>query len=244
VATGPLVAAECPQETGSPTEIGHARLYIEDNVPDEDIGVHGLFDDHAWTILCVYSPDGTRIVTFEPGGALGELGVAGFFFESNEPEYDDWDYAALRDAFPEGDYVVRGLNIDGTILTGTARFTTVVALPPVILYPDTVMDETAQLPTIPHDDLVVRWEPSTASRDGRPVSIAGYEIILTNEDWDGSDDSFARPVFDVHVGPNRTDLLVPKGFLDADTAYEIEIIAIEESGNQTIAGASFFATEG
>jgi hypothetical protein len=243
IGTAPAFAStECPQDTGDSTKIGHARLYIEDNVPDEDIGVHGLFDDHGWRILCLYAPDGTEILSFRPAGPLHELGIAGFFFESNEPPYDEWDYDALKATFAEGDYTVRGINVDGTHLSGTARFTTVVALPPTILYPDSIPEEDGDLPVVPFDDMVVRWAPSTQSRDGRPVDIAGYEVILVNEDWEGSDDSFANPVYDVHVGPDRTELLVPKGFFDPETVYEIEIIAIEASGNQTIAGASFFQT--
>ena len=138
---------------------------------------------------------------------------------------------------------MRGLNNDGTILSGTARFTTVVPRAPKILAPQSTMDEKGALPTVPHEDLTVRWEPVSEARDGRPVDIVGYEVILVNEGWEGSDDSYARPVYDVHTGPDRTELRVPKEFLDPDTTYEIEILAIEASGNQTIAGASYFATE-
>ena len=76
------------------------------------------------------------------------------------------------------------------------------------------------------------------------MTIAGYEVIIVNESYEGGDDSFARPTCDVHVGADRTELLVPKGFFDPDSVYEIEVIAIEESGNQTVAGASFFRTDG
>jgi len=114
----------------------------------------------------------------------------------------------------------------------------------VILSTESTKDEEGELPTVPLADLSVRWVPSTQSRDGRPVTIAGYQIILSNADWSGNGDSFAKPAFDVHLGPEKTEISVPKGFFDPDTVYEIEIIAIEESGNQTIAGVSFFKTEG
>ena len=100
--TAALAEADCPLATGDSTDIGHARLYIEDNVPDEDIGVHGLFDDHAWRVLCVYAPDGTEILSFEPSGPLGELGVAGLFFESNEPPYGELGLRGADSGLPRG----------------------------------------------------------------------------------------------------------------------------------------------
>jgi hypothetical protein len=46
----------------------------------------------------------------------------------------------------------------------------------------------------------------------------------------------------VHVRPEITALEVPATFLEAGTLYEIEVLALEESGNQTIT-AIFFETE-
>jgi len=242
VATPALANTECPKPTDTALPIEDARLFVEDNVPDKDVGVHGFFGDTAWRVLCLYAPDGREIISFEPRGALGELGVAEFFFESNEPPYENWGYGALKIAFPEGDYKVNALNIDGSVVTGAARFTTVVAEAPVILSPLGSKDEEGDLPVAPYADMLVRWKPSTQSQDGRPLTMAGYEIIISNADWEGNGDTFAKPSFKVHVGPEMTELLVPKGFFDPETRYEIEIIAIEESGNQTIGGVSFFRT--
>jgi hypothetical protein len=41
--------------------------------------------------------------------------------------------------------------------------------------------------------------------------------------------------------PTATSLIVPPGFLDADTEYEWEVLAIEAGGNQTLS-SSFFTT--
>ena len=37
--------------------------------------------------------------------------------------------------------------------------------------------------------------------------------------------------------------VIPAPFFDPASIYEVEVVAIEESGNQTIGGASYFATE-
>jgi len=45
----------------------------------------------------------------------------------------------------------------------------------------------------------------------------------------------------VHVLPTVTSLRVPKRFLQPDTVYELEVLAIEVGGNQTIS-VGFFRT--
>lgn len=177
-----------------------------------------------------------------PEGPLGVLGVAGFFFESNELPYEEFDYDGLKARFPEGDYAVRGMNVYGTVVGGSARFTTVVPIAPVILGPGQRIRRRRRTAGGAAGQTFVRREQVTESRDGRPVEIAGYEVILVNEDCEGSDDSFGNPTYGVHVEPDRTELLVPAGVFDPETTYEIEILAFEENGNQTIAGTTFFET--
>ena len=64
------------------TPIATAKLIIEFNSTDDDIGVHGAFDDHGWSELCVFDPSGRPIAVFDPQGALDDLTMAGVFFES------------------------------------------------------------------------------------------------------------------------------------------------------------------
>lgn len=239
----PALAETCTVPEGAGRTISHANLFIEDNAADGDIGVHGYFDDHGWTELCVFDPEGKLVLRVLPEGRMGDLGIAGVFFESREPDYAEWDLAALRAAWPEGDYTLRALGHDGELLTGAARFTTVVPTMPKILTPDSVPEtDEGTLPLVPVADLTVQWDPVTTSQDGRPIHIRGYQISVRKENHHDSH-GFSTPFFDVHVGPHVTLLVVPEVFFDAASIYEIEVLAIEESGNQTIGGASFFATE-
>ncbi len=75
---------------------------------------------------------------------------------------------------------------------------------------------------------------------GGPVDITGYEVIVTKEVEDDPN-GFSRPAYDVHVPPTVTSLGVPAGFLEAKTVYELEVLALEVSGNQTIS-VGFFKT--
>ncbi len=239
----PAFAADpCARDGAESRHINHANLFIEDNAGDGDIGVHGYFDDHGWTELCVYDPAGALILHVLPAGTMGDLGIAGVFFESREPEYADWDYDALKAAWPEGNYALRALSTDGLLLDGAAWFSTILPSMPQIITPMTVPEEDGNVPVVALADLVVEWAPVTTSQDGRPVVIRAYQVWINKENHT-DDHGFSRPNFDVHVGPDTTRFVVPAAFFDPASLYEIEVVAIEESGNQTIGGASFFATE-
>jgi hypothetical protein len=43
----------CTLPEGDAVTIADAKLYIEYMSTDGDLGVHGLFDDHGWSELCV-----------------------------------------------------------------------------------------------------------------------------------------------------------------------------------------------
>ena len=87
---------------------------------------------------------------------------------------------------------------------------------------------------------MVEWEPVTETIDGDPVTVTGYEVIVTDDAFEDPN-GFAQPIYDVHVGPSVTSLSVPPEFFTGDTVYEIEVLVLEESGNQTIS-LGFFKT--
>lgn len=232
----------CAASAGSrTTEIATAKLIIEYNFTDQDIGVHGAFDDDGWKALCVFDPTGRAVLVVGPRGQLRDLTMAGIFFESREPPSSEFSFADLRGAFPEGEYAVRGETFDGKSLVGSATFTHDVPTPPKITSPE-IADEPEAATKHPgsRGDLVVRWDRVRKTVDGTPVDITGYEVIVTKEVEDDPN-GFSRPTYDVHVPPNVTSLPVPKRFLEAGTVYELEVLALEVSGNQTIS-VGFFQT--
>ena len=234
VAAPALAQEPCGDMPADTRPIAAARLIIEYNATDGDIGVHGYGDDDGWSELCVFDPSGTLVLHVDPEAQLGDLGLGSFFFESREPPESVWDYAALKGAFPEGDYAMRAKLFDGTGREGIARFTTLVPRPPEITAPDLVEDaEEMEPPVLPAADLEVTWTPVTASLDDRAPQITGYELIVTDEEYEDAD-GFSKPIFDVHLGPEVTGFTVPAAFLRPGTLYEIEVLALETSGNQTI----------
>jgi hypothetical protein len=233
----------CPSaESGlRTTQIATAKLIIEFNSTDDDIGVHGAFDDHGWKTLCVFDPAGRPVLEVGPQGQLRDLTMAGIFFESREPPSSEFSFADLKAAFPEGEYAVRAESFDGTILVGSATFTHAVPAPPRITSPEIAAEPRgAKKNPVSRDNLVVSWDRVTKTVDGGPVNITGYEVIVTKEAHEDPH-GFSRPIYDVHVLPSVNRLRVPREFLEAGTVYELEVLALETSGNQTIS-VGFFKT--
>jgi hypothetical protein len=230
---------DCPIE-GEVLET--AKLYIEHNATDADTGVHGVFGGEAWSELCIWAPDGELIMVVDPQGPLGDLTVSDLFFESREPPNDEFTIDDLKAAFPEGDYTVGGNDFEGAPRVGMARFTHDVPAEPEITAPILSEDEKAAgQATVSAVGLVVTWNPVTEMVSGDSLMVTGFEVIVTKVDHDDPH-GWSRPVYDVHVGPDATSLSVPEEFFEAGTVYELEVLVLEESGNQTIS-VGFFKTE-
>jgi hypothetical protein len=231
----------CRTQPRRSVEIATAKLIIEYNATDNDLGVHGAFDDDGWSELCVFDPDGHPIAIFDPRGGLNRLTMAGVFFESREPPASEFSLAELAAGFPEGEYRVHAKSFDGRMLVGSATFTHDVPAPPTITAPSLAEDPEQPGTPVPRAALGVTWEPVTETVSGDPVTIAGYEVIVTKEEHDDPH-GFSRPVYDVHVPAEVNALRVPPEFLEPGTVYELEVLALETSGNQTIS-VGFFVTD-
>jgi Fibronectin type III domain len=231
---GAATARDPCQGSGQQAKIATAKLIIEYNATDNDIGVHGAFDDDGWSKLCVYDPSGNPILVTSPEAQLRDLTMAGIFFESREPPIDEFSFEDLKAKFPEGRYSVRALSFDGKLLTGRATFTHDVPAAPTVTSP-------ADGAVVGTEDLVIEWEDVTQTTEGEPVTITGYEVIVTKVDHEDPH-GFSQPIYDVHVPPDRNSLSVAEEFLQPGTEYELEVLALEESGNQTIT-VGFFTTQ-
>ncbi len=224
----------CSNRRGPAIRMPTAKLYIEHNSTDEDTGVHGAFGSDNWQKLCVYDPRGRQVLEMEPKRQLRTLGMAGIFFESREPPNEEVSIEDIEAMFPEGRYTVRGRTIDGQRLTGAAIFTHDIPAAPVITFPQ---DEGV----VPSSGFAVTWNHVLTDLDGDPLTRTGYQVIIT-KDVPDDPNGFSRPTYDVHVPASETSLSVPGEFLEPGTRYELEVLALEASGNQTIT-VIFFQTQ-
>lgn len=231
-ATGDELA--CAASRGKTEQFEATKLIIEFNSTDMDTGVHGLFDTTGWSELCVFDPSGRQILAVKPQGQLRDLTVGGVFFESREPPEAEMSQEEILANFPEGRYRILGTSFEGKTLTGTALLTHDIPAAPIITSP-------AEGDVVDPNILVITWDSVTQTVDGDPVQISGYEVIVTKQTKDDPH-GFSLPVLSAHVLPSVTSLTIPREFMESGTEYELEVIAIEESGNQTIT-AIFFKTQ-
>jgi hypothetical protein len=224
----------CSLGGGSAVLLPATKLYIEHHATAGDTGVHGAFDGVDWQKLCVFDPKGRLVLEVEPKRQLRMLGISGIFFESREPPNDEVPIADILARFPAGLYSVRGRALDGRRLTGAATFTHDIPAAPVIVFPQ-------EGSTASSAGFTVVWNHVNTTLDGKPIKRTGYEVIIT-KDVPDDPNGFSRPTFDVHVPPSETSLTVPSEFLEPGTKYEIEVLVLEVSGNQTITSL-FFQTQ-
>lgn len=223
----------CSIPSADPGTFPEAKLYFEHNAADGDTGFHGLIDGNGWVELCVFDPSGKQILGAKPLSQLGTLGMGTLFWESREPPHELVTVQQHLDDFPPGRYEIRGTTFEGESLVGSATLTHDIPKPVTITYP---ANDSKLAPA----GLVVSWEPVTETIDGRPVEVSGYECIVTNEEIEDPHGN-AQPIVSIHVAPSVSAVTIPDEFMEPGTVYEIEVITLEVSGNQTIQ-ALFFQT--
>ena len=219
-----------PELWASPFE--QAKIILEINASAGDGGIQISVDGEGWNRLTVFDPNGQRIFDVSASNSVGVTGVTELFFESAEPSFQDLPLDQLLARFPEGDYQFDGRTVEGERLTGKATLKHNIPAGPRIIWPP---KGATLCPTAP---LVIDWAPVTGALPGTnlPVTIVGYQVIVER----------VKPgrllVFSVDLRAPITRVKVPAEFLQANAEYQFEVLAIEQSGNQTITEGSFKTT--
>jgi hypothetical protein len=80
------------------------------------------------------------------------------------------------------------------------------------------------------------WDPVADPSDSE---IIAYQVLVVQPDTGIT--ALPKVTLDAMMPADATSMAVLPGFLLPDTEYEWEVLAIEESGNQTLS-SSFFTT--
>jgi hypothetical protein len=223
-------------------EFKDAEFFIEYNSTAGDTGVQVFLDDDNWRKITITDPNNHPLFDVKGMTTLGQQGLTELFFESVEPELAALPVVTFLERFPEGDYVFKGLLNDGGKLESDVEFTHVIPCGPEVS-----PDEASGLD--PDSDIVITWaeveevvDPAatdaaeeTVCTDpanlGQELEIDSYQVIVENDD--------------IHLIVDLTAeagaLTVPSELIEENTAYKYEVLAKEESGNQTIT-ESYFCT--
>lgn len=243
-----VLGAGCGSGSGSEAqaqavvELDDAVIRVETNATDEDAGFQIFLDGEGWENVSITDPNGTQIFDSTASGGIFQIGGGTeLFLETAEPEFVDFaNLQELLDLLPEGEYTFSGTTAEGDDLTGTAELTYVLPCEPEVVSPAEfeILDATAPI--------LVSWDPvdqvidpvltvadnvvCVASAD---LVIEGYQVIVEEEE--------SGIEFNIILSDTATEVTVPEEMFEEDTLYKFEVLAIEESGNQTIT-ESFFCT--
>jgi hypothetical protein len=221
-----------------------AEFFIEYNSTAGDTGVQVFLDDDNWRRITISDPNDKPLFSVKGEGILGEQGLTELFFESVEPELAELPIQEFLQRFPEGDYEFEGIRNDGIELESDVEFTHVIPCAPEVL------PEEGTVINLDESGVLISWEevkkvvdPAATDDAGETVckkprrlkqklEIASYQVIVENDD--------------IHLIVDLTSddrsLTVPPELLVDNTLYIFEVLAKEESGNQTITEGYFCTT--
>ncbi|HJZ11558.1 MAG TPA: hypothetical protein VJ521_05385 [Acidobacteriota bacterium] len=202
-----------------------ARIIFEVNATDGDAGIQVFLDAEPWKLVTITGPTG-QIFEVEAKGTLQGFGLTELFSESNEPPFETVPLQDVLDLFPAGKYEFKGTTVKGTDLKTSVTLSHTLPCGPVILSPA----------ILPAGAATIEWAAVTNELDHATgecgvltdLEIAGYQVIVGD--------------FQVTLPAEATSVTVPPQFLEPNTLYLFEVLAIEANGNQTITESSFTTT--
>ena len=237
-------------------EFDEARIFFELNDTDGDLGIHALVDGEAWRRLVIANDDWRVNLDVNVRSALRQQGLTEIFFESAEPTFDELDPKDFFDRFPEGDYTILGVTLDRKLLLSRTELTHVMPAPAggieisgtEVELDEVDCDDEETIPEIGPGVITISWDPVTLSHpeaDGggagvQPpveVTIINYELVGEIElEIDGEE--FVSTVH-ILLPPDVTEATLPAEFVALSDEIKYEILAREESDNQTAIESCF-----
>ena len=125
-----LGAAAYADDDEEETPFDEAFIFFELNNTDGDLGIHAKIDGDAWKKLKIESDEGGRkLLDIKVKSKLRQQGLTELFFESAEPTFDELPPETFFERFPEGEYDVEGVTIDGEKLESDTEITHLIHAP-------------------------------------------------------------------------------------------------------------------
>lgn len=248
-----LAIADDREENEIP--FSEAHIFFELNNTDGDLGIHALIDGEPWKRLSIEDTNERRILNVKVRGRLRRQGLTEIFFESAEPIFDDLPPATFFNRFPAGTYEIEGITLDGDELESETEVTHTIPAPPnptvngtpVALQCDD--EEPGYDAQTVAGDVVIAWDPVTLTHAslGNPqsspeISIHNYQVVVEAEIELPGGQEFVS-VLSVILPPDITEITIPGEFLAQGDTFKYEVLAREESWNQTAIESCFLLEE-
>ena len=263
LATSPFVLAG-GDEDANEEPFGAAVIIIE--LTDNDIELQVFADAFDWTRLQIFDPRERLIFDTKARGRLRRQGGLSEITWASEPSHylndeDNYDEEVedFLSRWPEGYYEFEGERVDGLgPLDSEAYLSHVLAALPEVRLPGatdvTENEDGDEIALVPFNHrLTIAWDPITEQYTGEDgtlepagdgtVTIIEYQVIVNQEtpsrDEPWIDGDTRRALINLPAEVN--EIMIPPEVLEPGATYEIEILAIEQSGNASI-GVLPFAT--
>jgi len=175
-----------------------ARLFFELNDTDGDLGIHGKIDGDEWKYLEIEDPRDRRMLQVLVRGRLKRQGLTELFFESAEPTFDELNPNKFFKRFPQGEYDIEGMTLDGEERESEVYLSHVIPAAPddvTVNGEDAAEDCDSELPVIdPTGGVVISWEPVTMSHAAKHgedglgidgvIEVRYYEVVVEIDETD------------------------------------------------------------
>ena len=196
-----------------------ASIHWEYNATANDLGVHVSLDGEDWRQLEITNPEDRVIFDVKGSGPYRQLGMTELFFEGAEPALDEFPLQDLLALFPEGVYEFEGRTVDGHPIEGESDFSHAIPDGPDV-------SSTVLSPSF----VKISWSPVSAPPPGfpsEPIHVVEYQVIVDP--------------FQVTVPASVLSITLPPEFVAAlaPGTYPFEVLAIDQSHNQTLTEGTF-----
>ncbi len=217
-----------------------AFIFFELNNTDGDLGIHAKIDGDAWKRLRIERDDNDRkLLDIRVRSKLRQQGLTELFFESAEPPFDELDPEVFFARFPEGQYDVEGITLDGEELESEMEITHLLPAPPEpsVNGQAAAEDCDAVLPVVDGDnDVVITWPAVTMShpelgRTNEPIEVLNYEIVAEIDETPFKVSAI--------LPPDANSFVIPAEIIALGDEIKFEVLVRESSYNQTAVESCF-----
>ncbi|MBT8087267.1 MAG: hypothetical protein KJO46_04495 [Gammaproteobacteria bacterium] len=222
-------------------EFDEAHIFFELNNTDGDLGIHALIDGEPWKKLQIKDASEKKLLNVNVRSRLRRQGLTEFFFESAEPTFDELEPEEFFDRFPPGIYEIEGVTLEGDEIVSETEITHLMPAPPIVNtfdFDDNCEDDDFVELSEP---VIIGWHAVESTHpdlgEAGDITIYNYEVVVETEfEIDGEE--FAS-VFSVILPPEVTSMTIPEEFIAQGDEFKYEILAREESFNQTATESCF-----
>jgi hypothetical protein len=225
---------------------------IEFNATDGDVGPRAFYDFEPYDRLVIENSNGKKITDLKNKRGNRDQGTAEYFTEGGEPPLWEVSFSEFFSRFPAGLYDFHARLIDGGFApVCSEELTHLIPCAPVTSVEEgdcgiiiSWIEVTQAVNTTATDEAFAEADPDSEDFDpeellvcyengGPALSIIGYEIIVEDEE---------EREFKIDRPASAREVTVPSEFTEDGGCFEYEVLAIEESGNQTITEKEFYIT--